>query len=256
MGCGLLKRNTKAAVAVVAASALLVVGGASGAVAGKLITGNQIAKDTITAKNLAPKSVGRSELAPSATKALEGKAGAQGPAGVAGAQGPQGAQGSQGAPGSQGSQGIQGPQGVAGADAVLDTYDEVTEPNPDPNWHGAPVVLVTPSPVNGTADVPQDILTFHLDKGEYRLDLAAQFVHFVPGADGEDFGVVSVTADGEPLGGQMWTSDIPSSNNVAQTYGWQHLEVGADGVDIAVQATVRGVRHAEAGAYVTVSKLG
>ena len=54
----------------------------------------------------------------------------------------------------------------------------------------------------------------------------------------------------------MWTSDIPSSNNVAQTYGWQHLEVGAGGADIAVKATVRGVRHAEAGAYVTVSKLG
>lgn len=251
MGCGTLKRNTKAAVAVVAAATILVVGGASGAVAGKLITGNQIAKDTITSKNLAPKSVGKSELAPSALKGFkDGVDGAQGPAGVAGAKGPQGAQGLQGI------QGIQGPQGAPGADAVLDVYDEVTEPNPDPNWHGAPVVLVTPSPVNGTDDDPQDILTFHLDQGEYRLDLAAQFVHFVPGADGEDFGVVTVTVDGEPLGGQMWTSDIPSSNNVAQTFGWQHVDVGADGVDIAVKATVRGVRHAEAGAYVTVSKLG
>ncbi len=256
MGCGTLKRNTKAAVAVVAAATILVVGGASGAVAGKLITGNQIAKDTITSKNLAPKSVGKSELAPSATKALagqDGATGAQGPAGVAGAKGAQGAQGPQGIAGPQGPQGA---PGAPGTDAVLDVYDEVTEPNPDPNWHGAPVVLVTPSPVNGTADVPQDILTFHLDQGEYRLDLAAQFVHFVPGADGEDFGVVTVTADGEPLGGQMWTSDIPSSNNVAQTFGWQHVEVGADGADIAVKATVRGVRHAEAGAYVTVSKLG
>ena len=254
MGCGTLKRNTKAAVAVVAAAAILVVGGASGAVAGKLITGNQIAKDTITSKNLAPKSVGKSELAPSALKGFkDGVDGAQGPAGAVGAQGPKGAAGAQGA---QGLQGAPGAPGAPGADAVLDTYDEVTEPNADPNWHGAPVVLVTPSPVNGTADVPQDILTFHLDKGEYRLDLAAQFVHFVPGADGEDFGVVTVTVDGEPLGGQMWTSDIPSSNNVAQTFGWQHVEVGADGADLAVKATVRGVRHAEAGAYVTVSKLG
>jgi hypothetical protein len=64
----------------------------SSAVAGKLVTGDQIAKNTITSQNLAANSVGRSELQNGLAKDGE-----QGPAGETGPQGAPGPSGQEGA---------------------------------------------------------------------------------------------------------------------------------------------------------------
>ena len=57
-----MNRSLKSGAIVIAAGALFAVGGVSTAVAAKLITGDQIASQTITSRNLANDSVGRSEL--------------------------------------------------------------------------------------------------------------------------------------------------------------------------------------------------
>ena len=89
---------------------LLTAGAGSGAVAARLVTGDQIARSTITARNLAPNSVGRSEL-----KRGVLRTGPAGPAGEAGPQGPQGSPGADGAPGPQGPTGADGAPGPQGA---------------------------------------------------------------------------------------------------------------------------------------------
>ena len=57
-----MNRTLKSGAIVLAAGALFAVGGVSSAVAAKLITGGDIASQTITSRNLANDSVGRSEL--------------------------------------------------------------------------------------------------------------------------------------------------------------------------------------------------
>ncbi len=57
-----MNRSLKSGAIVIAAGALFAVGGVSTAVAAKLVTGDQIASQTITSRNLANDSVGRSEL--------------------------------------------------------------------------------------------------------------------------------------------------------------------------------------------------
>jgi hypothetical protein len=97
----------------------LVVAGGTGALASKLITGAQIAKNTITAKNLAPNSVGDSELKDGlVTDGKDGAPGPVGPQGAPGPAGPQGATGDRGPVGPQGNPGIPGSNG--GADEVYE----------------------------------------------------------------------------------------------------------------------------------------
>lgn len=110
-------KSLKTGAIVLGAAALFAVGGMSSAVAGKLITGDDIAKNTITASNLASNSVGQSELKSGVldgVKGEKGDTGAQGPAGPAGAAGPAGPAGPAGKDGATGATGAQGPAGPTG----------------------------------------------------------------------------------------------------------------------------------------------
>lgn len=93
-----MQLSLKPAVAIIAAGALFAVGGVGTAVAAKKITGDDIAKNTVTAANLAPNSVGRSELQGNlGQNGKDGKDGARGPAGPTGPAGPAGPSGLGGA---------------------------------------------------------------------------------------------------------------------------------------------------------------
>lgn len=104
--------NMKSGLAVVAAAVLFAAGGMSSAVADRLISGDDIAKNTITAKNLAKDSVGKKQIKSDVYDNL--KDGEQGPAGPAGATGPAGPAGEAGAVGEQGPAGETGPAGERG----------------------------------------------------------------------------------------------------------------------------------------------
>jgi hypothetical protein len=98
-----MNRNTKISLAVVTAAALLTVGGTSGAMAAKLITGKDIKNGSIASV----------DLAPSVNKDIK-KAGTPGPKGTTGATGATGAQGPAGATGATGATGAAGPKGDSG----------------------------------------------------------------------------------------------------------------------------------------------
>lgn len=68
----------------------LVLGISGTATAGKLITGKQVKKATLTGKHIKNGSLGESELSASARDALRGRQGPVGPAGAPGATGPAG----------------------------------------------------------------------------------------------------------------------------------------------------------------------
>jgi hypothetical protein len=102
-----MKRVTKTSLAVVAAASMFVIGGMSTSVAARLITGDEIAKNTITNANLAKNSVGKAELQPGVLK--------KGPKGEQGETGETGAAGAPGATGATGATGPAGPAGAAGA---------------------------------------------------------------------------------------------------------------------------------------------
>jgi hypothetical protein len=93
----LMNSRLAAGLTVTAAAALFAVGGVSTAVAAKLVTGDGIAKNTITSANLAKNSVGRSELQSGlAEDGKDGKDGANGANGAVGPTGPSGGQGDDG----------------------------------------------------------------------------------------------------------------------------------------------------------------
>lgn len=113
----MIKRHIKTAGAVVLAGALFAAGSMGAAAAKDLITGDQIADNTITSKNLAGGSVGESELKNGVLKGIKGEKGddgKRGPRGETGPQGPAGESGTAGAEGVRGLQGEQGPQGIQG----------------------------------------------------------------------------------------------------------------------------------------------
>lgn len=125
-------RPSGRASAVVGALALtLVVAGTTGAVAGKLITSQEIKDHTITSRDLASNSVKNKNIAPGAVtwqKSLSRSAKAQiealvgsGAAGPAGPAGPAGAEGARGPAGPAGPVGNQGPAGE-GKLVSLDYY--------------------------------------------------------------------------------------------------------------------------------------
>ncbi|HET7195074.1 MAG TPA: hypothetical protein VFI99_08790 [Nocardioides sp.] len=99
--------------AVVAGSAVLVAIGATGAVAGTLITSHQIEDGTIRSVDVKDESLRVADLRPGAVDKLSGSEGAQG------AVGPQGAPGLQGPQGEQGPQGDQGEQGGPGVSNLI-----------------------------------------------------------------------------------------------------------------------------------------
>ena len=103
----MVNRHVKTSAAVVIAGALFAAGGMATATAKSLITGDDIANNTVTAQNLAPNSVGKSEL----QAGLEGKDGKDGKDGKTGPAGPAGESGTAGAEGTRGLQGLVGPAG-------------------------------------------------------------------------------------------------------------------------------------------------
>lgn len=86
--------------------------GTAGAVAGGLITSQDIKNDTIQSKDIKDYTVKADDL----TNSLQNKINAPGPKGDEGEQGPRGFKGDQGIPGSQGPSGPQGPAGADGQD--------------------------------------------------------------------------------------------------------------------------------------------
>jgi hypothetical protein len=95
--------------ALLVAFAALFVASSGTAVAAKLITGKQIANNTISASDVKNGSLQTKDLSAKARAALRGADGAQGPAGPAGPAGPKGADG---APGLAGAPGVSGRQVV------------------------------------------------------------------------------------------------------------------------------------------------
>lgn len=237
-----MKHSSKVGLAVLAASGMLVVAGASGAVAGKLITGNQIARNTITADNLAKNSVGRSELAPGVVK--DGKDGADGAPGPAG---PQGVQGPKGDPGPAGSQGAPGDSGIVSIEELWTSASDAGAVPMAGHW-------LVPVLNNSGGDREVPVLTFELDRGTYRLDVTAQF--FGGSESFIDYGVVTIDQDGLNLPGTVWTPDLPgTSDDAGQTTGSHLLTVTADDTVIEVLASVRGTQPAYVGAQAIVTQL-
>ncbi len=104
---------------VLAAAALLSLTAGSAAVAGSMITGNNIKNGTIQSRDLMDgKGVGEKDLKPHLAAKINAKLGAitgpAGPAGPAGADGKNGKNGLDGATGAQGPAGADGDQGPAG----------------------------------------------------------------------------------------------------------------------------------------------
>jgi hypothetical protein len=97
--------------ALIVAFVALFVAGSGTAVAAKLITGTEIARNTVTGANVKNGSLQPKDLSAKARAALRGATGAQGvagPAGPAGPAAPKGADGAPGAPGADGAPGISG----------------------------------------------------------------------------------------------------------------------------------------------------
>jgi hypothetical protein len=248
--------------AAVAAGAAVLVGVSSfGAVAGSLVTSKDIKNDTVRSVDVHDNGLYMRDLShgvqkrinASGPQGLKGDTGAQGPQGATGAQGPQGATGAQGP---QGATGAQGPQGEPGAPQFTSVQTFLTAPSTVPAFNNLPVVEVPASPKNGTNDSQTPLLTFTLDRGDYLIDGAAQFFHFVPGTDGEDFGVVSLLVGQGPKEGTAWTADIPSDgNNAAQTNASAYVHITADNTPVTVVGSIRGTLHGQAGAQVIATRI-
>lgn len=247
-----MKRSTKTSRALLASTGLLVAGGATGAVAAKLITGDRIATATITARNLAPNSVGKSEIKPGVV--TDGEDGADGAPGAQAPAGPQGEQGERGATGPQGPQGATGPEGPRGlpgeaGPVVVEAWTEVTDY--DELWRAR----VTGVDANqGGADLEVTVLRFELDPGTYLIDTTTQF--FRGDGEGEDYGVATLYVDGVNVPGTVFTGDLPGSNTTAaQAGGTQLVTIFDEGTEVEVRASVRGSEFALVGAQSVVTQL-
>lgn len=148
----------------------------------------------------------------------------------------------------------------AGTKAALlrsETQTFLTDPSTIPVFGGLPVAEVPASPKNGSDDSETPLLTFELDKGTYVIDGTAQFFHFVPGDDSEDFGLVSLLVEGSDEQGTAFTPDIPNDgNNGAQTNATSVVTIPEDDTVLTVVGTIRGERAGQAGAQVVTTKVG
>lgn len=199
-----MRISWKSGLAVVAAGALFAVGGIGTAVAAKKITGDDIAKNTITATNLASNSVGRSEL--------------QGNLGEAGPRGPAGAQGPAGPAGAAGPTGPAGASGLAGAFYSVAFYDVG-----DTNAGAIATVACDPVSQDFTA-ISGGVQTLALDGTplDNNTPVSSSFpgrVDFTtntPKPDRLDGWIVQFggTADRQPLRVKVWALCVPGANAV------------------------------------------
>ncbi|QWF20793.1 collagen-like protein [Nocardioides sp. LMS-CY] len=105
------KAPVRVVVGLIVAGSLMVLGGAGGAAADRLITGKQIKDGTITTTDVKDRTLVAADLSPAAQRALTGRVGPAGPTGPAGPSGPVG---TAGATGPVGPVGPAGPSGAAG----------------------------------------------------------------------------------------------------------------------------------------------
>ncbi|SFA82688.1 Collagen triple helix repeat-containing protein [Nocardioides alpinus] len=128
---------------VLSAAAVLAVGAGSGAVAGSLITGDDIKNRSIEAQDLAPGAVTSNKLENGSIKlndlspGLTGKIGDTGASGTNGAQGPQGPKGDQGPQGPKGADGTAayaGPNWSVIDRNVIGAADAALRSGPTSNW--------------------------------------------------------------------------------------------------------------------------
>ena len=261
-----LKSRTGAVVAGAAVLALLTGGGA---IAAGVITSADIVNQTIKKQDIGSDAVGGSEVVEGSLGlrhlndytrsqiAKSGASGTQGPAGPKGDTGATGAVGPKGEPGANGTNGV-GAKGDKGDSGQANVTTYVTAPSTTPAWAGLNVVDVPATAKTGGRGVDSQtpLLTFELDAGSYLIDGTAQFFHFVPGTDSEDFGVVSLLVDGSSDYGTAWTADIPNDgNNAAQTNANTYLTITEDDTILTVVGSIRGIRDGQAGAQVIVTQV-
>jgi hypothetical protein len=156
---------------VVAVVALMAALGGT-AVAGSLITGKQIASDSITSRHVRNGSLKYADLAPSMRSAMQkpdAEPGPQGPAGPGGQSGPQGLQGK------QGEGGLQGPAGQDG----WSCKDAAGNVKPECQGGGtstqpAPSTLLATVNADGKLDHGQSVKAItHVGNGDYLVTFKA-----------------------------------------------------------------------------------
>jgi hypothetical protein len=266
-----MNRSTKVTLSVVAAASLFVAGSATGAVAGKLVTGDQIAQQTVTSRNLAPESVGMHKLKPGVRAAIAaGGQGAAGPKGDKGDKGetgdagPKGDKGDKGETGAAGTNGTNGINGTPGVNDVSLAITDATTPGAIQN-SGYWIVQLPGDQLDGGSDSEVDLLTFDLAAGRYRVDVTAQFYSLNP-ARPENYGVVTLYRgpDGGSatnIPGTLFTAELPDStaaDNAGQTNGSQIIEVITP-TTIYVRGSFRTddtSHNAIAGAQAVITKIG
>jgi hypothetical protein len=237
-------------VSVVAAAGLFVAGSATGAVAGKLVTGDQIAHQTVTSRNIAPDSVGMHKLKPGVRAAI--------------AAGGQGAAGPKGDNGDKGETGAAGTNGTPGVNDVSLAIADATTPGAIQH-SGSWIVQLPGDQLDGGSDSEVDLLTFDLAAGRYLVDVTAQF-DSLNSARPENYGVVTLYRgpDGGSatnIPGTLFTAELPDSaaaDNAGQTNGSQIIEVITP-TTIYVRGSFRTddtSYNAIAGAQAVITKIG
>ncbi|MEJ7832084.1 MAG: hypothetical protein WKF79_04165 [Nocardioides sp.] len=132
----------------------------------------------------------------------------------------------------------------------------ITPASTNPAYAGAPVVDVAASPRNGTADARIPLLSVQLDKGTYVVDATAQFLHLTGSAPDVGYGVLSLSLAGSGYANAV-SADIPDNgNNPAQTSLTKVVTIGSDNTNLTVLGAIRGERSGQAGASVTITKVG
>jgi hypothetical protein len=288
-----MNRSAKVSLSVVAAAGLFVAGSATGAVAGKLVTGDQVATHTITTRNIAPESIGMLKLKQGVREAITaagpGTAGPKGDKGDAGPQGakgdkgdpgtngtngakgdkgdagPQGAKGDKGDPGAKGAKGDKGDPGANGVNDVRLAITDATTPDVVQSDDGHWLVQLPGDQLDGGSDSETDLLTFDLAAGRYLVDVTAQFYNLIP-TSAENYGVVTLYRGADHgsatnLPGTIFTADLPDSTggkNAGQTTGHQIIEVTAP-TTVYVRGSFRTddtSQRAVAGAQAVITRIG
>ena len=251
-----MNRSTKVSLSVLSATAIFVGGTTTGAVAGRLITGEDIAQHAVSSRHLAPESVGLNKLKAGLLEEIRsGRAGADGPVGPAGAPGTTGAPGAPGAKGDKGDQGDKGDKGEKGdpGDSVVTAWSTITDATTPGATNGLGAWLVPIVANAGGGDSETTILRFDLPEGRYVVDVTAQFFQGDPFS--EDYGVVTLYQDGANIPGTIWTGNLPGTAEAAQTTGGHVVTVPAGGSTIEVAGSIRGDEDGAAGAQAIITRV-
>jgi hypothetical protein len=197
-----LRISPAVVVAVVALMAAL--GGT--AVAGSLITGKQIASDSITSRHVRNGSLKYADLAPSMRSAMQKPEAEQGPQGPAG---PRGQQGQQGQQGQSGPQGPAGQDGWSCKDAAGNVKPECQGGGSSSSSQPAPSTLLATVNADGKLDHGQSVKAItHVGNGDYLVTFKA---------DGLDRCTNVATIVGSQSGDDGSTTILVSPANVTNT---------------------------------------